>query len=60
VTPGDLPVVDNLYLDINGIIYKCVKDEANLFKDFVKSKAFDEIWQLIMNALNEIVKMVNP
>ena len=53
-------VTDNLYLDINGIIYKCVKDEGNLFKDFVKSKQFNEIWELIMNALNEIMKLVNP
>ena len=34
----EMPIVDYLYLDINGIIYKCVKDEGTLFKDFVKSK----------------------
>lgn len=55
-----MPVTDYLYLDINGIIYKCVKDEGNLFKDFVKSKNFDEIWEMIMTSLNEIIKMVNP
>jgi 5'-3' exoribonuclease 1 len=58
---------DFFYLDVNGIIYKCVKDESTAFKDLVKSKKFsknytrfEEIWILILNYLNYLIKLINP
>ena len=40
----DIPRIDYLYLDMNGILYKCAKDEKILFKDLIKDKNYDELW----------------
>ena len=56
----DIMEVDNLYLDINGLVYKCVKDEGVAFKDFLKQKEFTEIWQLVVIQIDNIVQMINP
>ena len=57
---GHNPVVDNLYLDMNGILYKCSKDEATIFKDLLIKKNFTELWIVIFNYINKIINLVAP
>lgn len=40
----EMPVIDNLYLDMNSILYKCARDEKVMFKDLLVEKNYDELW----------------
>lgn len=40
----EIPNIDCLYLDMNGILYKCARDEKIMFKDLLVDKNFDELW----------------
>jgi 5'-3' exoribonuclease 1 len=62
-----LPDIDCLYLDMNGIIYKCSKvtfsltqDDSIIFRDQVMSRKAEEIWFSIFNYINSIVDMIKP
>ena len=37
---GSGPIIDCLYLDMNGILYKSIKEDRTLFKDFLKSRNY--------------------
>lgn len=62
-----LPEIDCLYLDMNGIIYKCSKvghpltqDESVIFKAQVMSRQIEEIWFNIFNYICDIVDLIKP
>ena len=57
---SNIPYIDCLYMDLNCIIYKCVRDESTIIKDFANAKQFDEIWVSIINSIDRIISMVNP
>ena len=35
---SNLPNIDQLYIDLNGIIYRCVMDETSAYKSLIKGK----------------------
>lgn len=55
-----MPLIDWLFLDLNGIIYKCAMDDSSAFKDVLKGKKFEEIFVNVFNYLNEIIHMIQP
>lgn len=56
----NLPSVDHLYLDINGVLYNCSKDSSVLFKDLLNGKKMHEIFSHILNYLNMIINKIKP
>jgi 5'-3' exoribonuclease 1 len=55
-----IPGVDCLYLDMNGIVYKCVSDESIFFRDQLNAKCFEDIWADIIGYTDHIVNLVRP
>ena len=58
--PETIPQIDNLYLDLNGVLYSCAKDNSALFKDLLSGRQMDEIFIAIMNYINFVVNVVKP
>ncbi|EGR32559.1 hypothetical protein IMG5_077960 [Ichthyophthirius multifiliis] len=56
----DVPYIDCFYLDMNGLIYKCTKEEDTVFKDLLLQKNMQEIFTLIFNYIDEMVNLVQP
>lgn len=54
------PQIDYLYLDLNGIIHKCAKDNSALFKDLLCGKKTEEIYVAILNYTNFIISLIKP
>lgn len=59
-TPRAAPVIDYLYLDLNGIIHRCAKDDSALFKDLLCGKRTEEIYVAILNYTNYIISLIKP
>jgi 5'-3' exoribonuclease 1 len=58
-----LPVyIDNLYLDLNGIVHNCIHGNDSKLHERVSrlGEDFDEVWANIMKAIDEIVHTVKP
>lgn len=47
-----MPNIDNFYIDLNGVLYRCAKEDDSIFKDILKGKGFDEIFRSITNYIN--------
>ncbi|KAL4436223.1 hypothetical protein ABPG74_018207 [Tetrahymena malaccensis] len=60
IKKGEVPNVDCFYLDMNGIIYKCSKDEGTVFKDLLLQRNIQEIFSLIFNYIDEMVNLIEP
>ena len=53
--------IDNLYLDLNGIVHNCIHgNDAKRHERVSKLQDFDEVWAGIMKAIDEIVHTVKP
>ena len=53
--------IDNLYLDLNGIVHNCIHgNDSKLHERVSKLEDFDEVWANIMKAIDEIVHTVKP
>lgn len=59
-SPRSVPRVDYLYLDLNGIIHRCAKDDSALFKDLLCGKRTEEIYIAILNYTNYVISLVKP
>jgi len=55
-----MPSVDNFFIDLNGVLYRCAKDDSAIFKDILSGKGFDEIFQAIVNYINFIINHARP
>jgi 5'-3' exoribonuclease 1 len=54
-------LIDNLYLDLNGIVHNCIHgNDAKKHEKVSKMQDFDEVWGNIMKAIDEIVHSVKP
>ena len=55
-----VPAIDNLYLDFNGMVYRCLRD----FECFLKNKfdplSIEEIYQRVVKYMMKILEKVNP
>eukprot|EP00347_Sterkiella_histriomuscorum_P002677 403367227 len=57
----DCPPIDNLYLDLNGIVHNCIHgNDPSKHEKVSKMEDFDEVWVSIMRAIDEIVHSVKP
>ena len=59
-SPRSVSRVDYLYLDLNGIIHRCAKDDSALFKDLLCGKRTEEIYIAILNYTNYVISLVKP
>ena len=55
-----MPVVDHLYLDLNGVLHMCSKDESALYRDVLCGKAIETIYIEIINYINMVVNKIKP
>ena len=55
-----VPAIDNLYLDFNGMVYRCLRD----FECFLKNKfdplSIEEIYGRVVKYMMKILEKVNP
>ena len=53
--------LDNLYLDLNGIVHNCIRGHDHKHYERVsKLQDFEEVWANIMKAIDEIVHTIKP
>ena len=55
-----MPQIDHLYLDLNGVLHMCSKDESALYKDVLNGKTIETIYMEIINYVNMVVRKVRP
>lgn len=55
-----MPIIDHLYLDINGIVHICAKDPSSLYKDILCGKKVQGIFIDILNYLNLVINKARP
>ena len=58
--PEIMPSIDNLFIDLNGVLYKCSRDDKALYRDILRGKSFDEIFSAIYNYINFLVNHIRP
>ncbi len=58
--PEAIPGVDNFFLDLNGVLYRCARDDKALYRDMLKGKSMDEIFASIFNYINFLVNHMRP
>lgn len=58
--PEIIPAIDNFFIDLNGVLYRCAKDDKALFRDILKGKNFGEIFAAIFNYINFLVNHTRP
>ena len=58
--PEIMPEIDNFFLDLNGVLYKCAKDDKALYRDILKGKNMDEIFASIFNYINKLINYMRP
>lgn len=56
----NFPIIDYLYLDLNGVFYKCSQDEKGVFRERFNGKTQEEILGDILNYINFLVKVIKP
>lgn len=55
------PLIDNLYLDLNGIVHNNIHgNDSKRHERVSQLESFDEVWINIMKAIDEIVHTVKP
>jgi 5'-3' exoribonuclease 1 len=59
-SPQVMPNIDNFYIDLNGVLYRCAKDDGAIFKDILNGKGFDEIFRAVTNYINYLVNHMKP
>ena len=52
--------IDNLYFDMNQVIYRCSTNPQVLFRDLISKTNLDQIWMIIYNYISYIIDVVNP
>jgi len=57
----DIVPVDNLYLDLNGIVHNCVHgNDPKRHERISRLEDMEELWASIMQAIDEVVHLVKP
>lgn len=53
--------IDNLYLDLNGIVHNCVHgNDPKRHERISRLEDMEELWAAIMQAIDEVVHLVKP
>ena len=54
-------MIDNLYLDLNGIVHNCVHgNDPKRHERISRLEDMEELWAAIMQAIDEIIHLVKP
>ena len=54
-------LIDNLYLDLNGIVHNCIHgNDPKKHEHVSRLESLDEVWVNIMKAIDEIIHIVKP
>jgi 5'-3' exonuclease len=54
------PQIDHLYVDLNSVLRRCLKDTSALFKDLLCAKKLEEIFVSIINYTNFVINIIKP
>jgi 5'-3' exonuclease len=54
-------LIDNLYLDLNGIVHNCIHgNDSKKHEHISKLNDFEEVWANIIKAIDEIIHIIKP
>lgn len=57
----DCPPMDNLYLDLNGIVHNAIHgNDPQRHEKISKLNDFEDVWADIMKAIDELVHTIKP
>lgn len=45
---------------MNGIMYRCAKDDSTMFKDLITHQNYDQLFAMIFNYINLLINLVGP
>lgn len=64
VTSDDVPPIDNLYLDLNGLVHNVThangSDKLILTSRLINTGRIDQVWRSLFKAFDDIVRFVRP
>ena len=58
--PSDIPPIDNLYFDLNGIIHEFCHSKNENILSLLKKKNDSDIYSEICELVNKLIKLINP
>ena len=58
--PSDIPIIDNLYLDLNSTIHELSHSRPDNLLALLKNKSYDEIYKETCELINQIVELIKP
>ena len=59
-TESDIPIIHNLYLDLNSTIHELSHSNADNILALLKNKSYEQIYQETCNIINQIVQLIKP
>ncbi len=57
---SDIPIIHNLYLDLNSTIHDLSHSSQDNILALLKDKSYDQVYQEICEFINQIVQMIKP
>ena len=57
---SDIPIIDNLYLDLNSTIHDLSHSKPDNLLALLKNKSYEEIYQETCEFINQMVELIKP
>ena len=57
---SDIPIIDNLYLDLNSTIHEISHSRPDNLLALLKNKSYEEIYQQTCEFINQILELIKP
>ena len=57
---SDVPIIDNLYLDLNSSIHEISHSDGRNILSYLKSKTNEQIYQEVCDFINQIIELIKP
>ena len=57
---SDIPIIDNLYLDLNSTIHEISHSKPDNLLALLKNKSYEEIYQQACEFINQILELIKP
>ena len=57
---SDIPIIDNLYLDLNSTIHEISHSKPDNLLALLKNKSYEEIYQQTCEFINQILELIKP
>ena len=57
---SNVPIIDNLYLDLNSSIHEISHSDGRNILSYLKSKTNEQIYQEVCDFINQIIELIKP